>query len=80
MLSAVRLIWHSLAFADQDVRAGGEKGCGAGSLDLPVKSQVLLVYRQTSIGPPSVNSWTPWNLRKSRNIGWPLNETSFSLA
>ena len=35
---------HSLAFADPDVCGGGGKGCGAGSPDLPGKSQVLLVY------------------------------------
>ena len=23
--------------------------------------------------PPSVNSWTPWKLGTSRNIGWPLS-------
>ena len=70
MLSAVRLICHSLAFADPDVCGGGGKGCGAGSPDLPGKSQYW------TPPPPSVNSL---NLGKSRNIGWPLNETSVSL-
>ena len=56
MLSAVRLICHSLAFADPDVCGGGGKGYGAGSPDLPGKSQYWT--------PPSVNSWTPEILEK----------------
>ena len=77
----MRLICHSLAFADPDVCGGGGKeGCRAGSPDIPGKSQVLLVYIGNQLLTRPENSWTPWNLGKSRNIGWPLNETSVSLA
>ena len=57
MLSAVRLICHSLEYADPDVCGGGGMGCGAGSQDLPGNHNI-------EPPPPPVNSWTPGILEK----------------
>ena len=54
MFSAVRLICHSLAFADPDVCGGGGKGCGAGSPDLPGKSQYWTPPPLLTVGPPRI--------------------------
>ena len=74
--SAVRLICHSLAFADPDVCGGGGgdgKGWGDRESEPPWKiTSYFNLYRIPAIGPAppplSVNSWTPGILGKAGTL------------